>query len=84
MGLPPITNKTDSAVQAAMLSGEAADATPTTGIDTDCVDAKASEGFSPPKPCVLTWTNARNAFTKRSCQDKTNRIKEIDYGRCDH
>lgn len=41
LGLPPITNKTDSAVQAAMLSGEAADATPTTGIDTDCVDAKA-------------------------------------------
>lgn len=41
LGLPPITNKTDSAVQAAMLSGEAAGATPTTGIDTDCVDAKA-------------------------------------------
>ncbi len=41
LGLPPITNKTDSAVQAAMLSGEAADATPTTGIDTNCVDAKA-------------------------------------------
>lgn len=41
LGLPTITNKTDSAVQTAMLSGEAADATPTTGIDTDCVDAKA-------------------------------------------
>ena len=41
LGLPTITNKTDSAVQTAMLSGGAADATPTTGIDTDCVDAKA-------------------------------------------
>ena len=34
-------NDADAAVQAAMLSGEAADATPTTGIDTDCVDSKA-------------------------------------------
>ena len=41
LGLPPITNDADAAVQAAMLSGEAADATPTTGIDTDCVDSKA-------------------------------------------
>lgn len=41
LGLPPITNDADAAVQTAMLSGEAADATPTTGIDTDCVDAKA-------------------------------------------
>lgn len=41
LGLPPITNDADAAVQAAMLSGEAADATPTTGIDTDCVDVKA-------------------------------------------
>lgn len=41
LGLPTITNKTDSAVQTAMLSGETAGATPTTGIDTDCVDAKA-------------------------------------------
>lgn len=41
LGLPPITNMTDAAIQTAMLSGEAADATPTTGIDTDCVDAKA-------------------------------------------
>lgn len=41
LGLPPITNDTDAAVQTAMLSGEAANATPTTGIDTDCVDAKA-------------------------------------------
>ena len=40
LGLPTITNDADAAVQAAMLSGEAADATPTTGIDTDCVDAK--------------------------------------------
>ena len=41
LGLPPITNDADAAVQAAMLSGEAADAMPTTGIDTDCVDSKA-------------------------------------------
>lgn len=41
LGLPPITNDADAAVQAAMLSGEVADATPTTGIDTDCVDVKA-------------------------------------------
>ena len=41
LGLPTITNDADAAVQAAMLSGGAADATPTTGIDTDCVDAKA-------------------------------------------
>lgn len=41
LGLPTITNKADSAVQTAMLSGESADATPTTGIDMDCVDAKA-------------------------------------------
>lgn len=41
LGLPPITNDADAAVQTAMLSGEAANATPTTGIDTDCVDAKA-------------------------------------------
>lgn len=41
LGLPPITNDADAAVQTAMLSGEAADATPTTGIDTDCVDSKA-------------------------------------------
>lgn len=41
LGLPTITNDADAAVQTAMLSGEAADATPTTGIDTDCVDSKA-------------------------------------------
>ena len=41
LGLPTITNDADAAVQTAMLSGETADATPTTGIDTDCVDAKA-------------------------------------------
>lgn len=41
LGLPTITNDADAAVQTAMLSGGAADATPTTGIDTDCVDAKA-------------------------------------------
>lgn len=42
LGLPPITNDADAAVQTAMLSsGETANATPTTGIDTDCVDAKA-------------------------------------------
>lgn len=41
LGLPTITNDADAAVQATMLSGEAADATPTTGIDTDCVDSKA-------------------------------------------
>lgn len=41
LGLPTITNMTDAAIQTATLSGEAADATPTTGIDTDCVDAKA-------------------------------------------
>lgn len=42
LGLPTITNDADAAVQTAMLSsGETANATPTTGIDTDCVDAKA-------------------------------------------
>lgn len=41
LGLPTITNDADAAVQTAMLSGETAGATPTTGIDTDCVDAKA-------------------------------------------
>ena len=41
LGLPSITNMTDAAIGAAMLSGEAADATPTTGIDTGCVDAEA-------------------------------------------
>lgn len=41
LGLPLITNDTDASIQTAMLSGEAANATPTTGIDTDCVDAKA-------------------------------------------
>lgn len=41
LGLPTITNVTDAAIQTSILSGEAADVTPTTGIDTDCVDAKA-------------------------------------------
>ena len=41
LGLPPITNDADAAIQTATLSGEAANATLTTGIDTDCVDAKA-------------------------------------------
>lgn len=41
LGLPTITNDADAAIQTATLSGEAANATLTTGIDTDCVDAKA-------------------------------------------
>ena len=41
LGLPPITNDTDASIQTSMLSGEAADTPPTTGIDTDCVDAEA-------------------------------------------
>lgn len=46
-----------------------------------------SRGWTPTlrmNPVRRCWTNARSASTKRSCQDKTNRIKEIDYGRCDH
>ena len=41
LGLPAITNEADAAVQTAMLSEDAADATPGTGIDTGCVDAAA-------------------------------------------
>ena len=41
LGLPAITNKADAAVQTAMLSEDAADATPDTGIDTGCVDVAA-------------------------------------------
>ena len=80
LGLPPITNDADAAVQAAMLSGEAADATRQPASTRIAWTPRPSEGFSPPKPCVLIWTNARNASTNRSCQGKANRIKEIDYG----
>lgn len=41
LGLPLITNDTDASIQTAMLSGVASDVTLTTGINTDCVDAKA-------------------------------------------
>lgn len=40
LGLPPITTETDADVQAAVLSTDDV-VVPTTGIDTDCVDAKA-------------------------------------------
>lgn len=33
------------------------------------------------KPVQADINDVLDNFTKRSCQDETNRIKEIDYGR---
>ncbi len=81
MNLPVMSNETDARMCAA-LTADGSGVEASSGIDVACTrdmtDWTPSLMTSPAKTC---WTNARNASTNRSCQDKTNRIKEIDYGR---